>query len=93
MFDGLGDTADDIAHQLNTLGLRGVRNAVRFLNPVVRYCQTKLPRVRDVDVIIGHALRITHLDGATTEIPLPDAVIEFMALFNEGEYPMLELPE
>ena len=38
----LGNTADDVATALQAQGIKGVRNAARYLNPLVRYVQGQL---------------------------------------------------
>src|SRR6202171_5716758 len=42
ILSGIGSTADEIAATLRGIGIHGARNTVRFLNPVVRYCQNHL---------------------------------------------------
>lgn len=93
MFDQLGATADEVAVSLTTLGIKGVRNSVRFLNPIVRYAQTQFSKTHELDVMKGNKLRIVLPDGTEQEEPLPKAVLNFLAAFNRGAYPELELPD
>ena len=88
----LGSSADEVAESLRRHGVRGVRNTVRFLNPVVRYARTRLPDARDLDVIGGEALRIALPNGTRREEPLPAGVRAFLGAFDRGAYPDLALP-
>jgi len=92
MFDCIGNTADEIAQKLIALKLRGARHAVRFLNPLVRYCLAQLPHIMDANVMTGETLQIVHLDGKSVEIALPRAAMDFLVAFDGGEYPELEMP-
>src|SRR5262245_61971154 len=53
MFDQLGHSADEVAASLKSLGIKGVKHTVRFLNPIVRYVLTKISGTKDVDVVSG----------------------------------------
>ena len=87
----MGDTEDAIAATLRASGVQGVRNAVRFLNPVVRYAQNALRLDNlDADMMTGKTLRVQGF--MDREIILPLAVRAFMDAFNRGVYPDLELP-
>jgi hypothetical protein len=87
----MGSSADEVAATLRATGVQGVRNAVRVLNPIVRYIQNTLRRDNlDADVMTGKTFRI-HGVG-TNEVVLPRAVIAFLDAFNRGEHPDLELP-
>ena len=57
MLDELGGTPDAVAEVLRAAGIRGVRNTVRFLNPVVRYARKFLPDAQGIDLIQGDRLR------------------------------------
>ena len=92
MLDRLGNSPDDVADALRQAGIRGVRNTVRFLNPVVRYAQAQLPRARDMDLIDPWRLRIVFANGFVNEVPVPDAVRGFLERFHRGRYPDLEMP-
>lgn len=89
----LGDTADEVTQALRKNGVKGVRNTVRFMNPVVRFVQTQL---RDdalhMHVVLGDMLHLIFPNGQSQVIPLPRPVIDFLAAFNRGDYPDLELP-
>jgi hypothetical protein len=91
---GMGDTADEVAATVRAKGVQGVRNAVRLLNPVVRYIQNTLRNDNlDLDVTTGKTIRFK--SGSivrTQEMPIPEPVRQFMEAFNRGAYPDLELP-
>ncbi len=92
MFDQLGRTPDAVADALRVLAIKGVRNTMRILNPIVRYAATQLPDARSIDLILGDRLRIEFASGETTKVAVPDAVLRFLELFHRGEYPDLEMP-
>jgi hypothetical protein len=95
ILEQLGNTADEVAATLRVKGVQGVKNTVRVLNPIVRHVQNAM-RIDnlDADVMTGTSLRI-HSNSAATkhEVPLPQAVRDFMEAFNRGTYPDLELPK
>ena len=91
MLEELGRTPDEIADSLRARGINGVRNTARFLNPIVRYASTVTTDVYGIDLTQGDRLRIVFADGRTTEVPVPDAVLEFLDLFHRGQYPDLEM--
>jgi hypothetical protein len=73
--------------------VQGVRNAVRILNPIIRYMQVvMLIDNLDADMMTGKTLRI-HGGAKKQEVALPQAVMDFMNAFNRGVYPDLELPK
>jgi len=88
----LGDRPDEVAGVLKGKKIQGVRNAVRMLNPIVRYVQAVLPDPQDVDVIEKGVLRITFRNGTVEHVALPAAVQGFLDAFNRASYPDLELP-
>ena len=92
MLDVLGRTPDEVAEALHVRGINGVRNTVRILNPIVRYITAQLPEVRAADLILVDRLRIVFASGETTEVPVPQAVLEFLEMFHRGAYPELEMP-
>jgi hypothetical protein len=92
MLDALGRTPDEVADALRVRGIQGVRNTVRILNPVVRYVTAQLPEARAADLILVDRLRIVFASGEVTEVPVPEAVLEFLAMFHRGAYPDLEMP-
>lgn len=98
LFAGLGSSADEIAATLSATNVRGVRNTVRYLNPIIRYLQDQL-RTDDYTMDIWTAdashyvLRINAPDGSKEEIALPAVVKDFLDAFNQGAYPHLELPD
>ena len=89
----LGVTADDVAASLKAQSIQGVRNAARFLNPVVRHVQAQL-RMDEykLDLTQPNTLRLTLPDGAQVKTPLPVAVKQFLDAFDRGAYPELEMP-
>jgi hypothetical protein len=93
LLSGLGDTASDVAVNLRASNVSGVRNTARFLNPIVRYCQSWLRRDdHSLDITQPGTLRIAFPDDSTLEVPLPPAVQEFLTAFNNGQHRDLELP-
>jgi hypothetical protein len=92
MLDALGNSPDNIAHSLRARGIKGVRNTVRFLNPIVRYAYSITTNVYGIDIIQKDKLRIIFADERVTEVPVPHAVLEFLDLFHRGRYPDLEMP-
>jgi hypothetical protein len=88
----LGQTTDEVANALRVKGIRGVRNTVRFLNPIIRYAEEELQEVKSLDLIPGTMLRMQMPNGTRIEVELPTAVLEFLNVFNRGGYPDLELP-
>lgn len=78
---------------LRNLGIKGVRNTVRMLNPIVRWYRQKRGE--------SGLTSITHLDGHHLHIPasrgqdkvqLPAAIKQFLDAFDRGDYPDLEEP-
>ena len=92
MLDELGRTPGDVADSLRATGIRGVRNTVRFLNPVVRYVHSKLSDIYGIDLIQGDRLRIVFANGQTAEEVVPEPVLQFLERFHQGQYPDLEMP-
>jgi len=89
----LGTTPDEVAAALQARRVQGVRNAVRFLNPIVRYLQHLLRLDSAVlDVIPGDRVRMHFEGGRKAAVPLPESVWRFLDGFNRGDYPELELP-
>jgi len=92
MLEQLGSTPDAVADSLRAAGIKGVRNTVRFLNPVVRYVRTQIPDVYGIDLILGDRLRIVFATGERTEEAVPEPVQRFLEGFHRGQYPDLEMP-
>jgi hypothetical protein len=92
MLDVLGRTPDEVADALRVRGIQGIRNTARFLNPIVRYAHTVITDVYGIDLTQGDRLRIVFANRDVTEVPVPDAVLEFLDLFHRGHYPDLEMP-
>jgi hypothetical protein len=93
ILSGLGGSADAVAATLRDAGIRGVRNTVRFLNPIIRYCLARL-RLDDyaLDVTQRDVMRMVLPGGKHERVPLPDAVKQFLDAFNRGAHPELEVP-
>lgn len=93
----LGNTSEEVAAALETAGIQGVKNTVRYLNPIVRYVQAKL-RLDDFGLDLMqrdgrrvHTLQLSLPSGPSQEAELPAPVREFLEAFNRGEHPGLEL--
>lgn len=91
----MGKTGDDVAAFLRANSCRGFMRGGGFPNPPVRY----LYRRFDDGVLHLSALTpsrwgtlvLHRIDGRFEEIALPVAIAEFLELFQEGEFPDLEL--
>jgi hypothetical protein len=92
MLEGLGSTPDEVADTLRAAGIKGVRNTVRFLNPIVRYAHTITADVYGIDIILGDRLRIVFATKREVEVAVPEAVLRFLDRFHQGCYPDLEMP-
>jgi hypothetical protein len=92
MLEELGGTPDEVAEALRAAGIKGVRNTVRFLNPVVKYAHSKVSDVYGIDLIQGDRLRIVFANGQVTEVAVPEPVLRFLENFHRGQYPDLEMP-
>ena len=90
----LVSSPDEVAQTLRFEGILGVRNAVRTLNPIVRYVQGRLRQdAHSLDIVAGNTLRVRYFDGRpAAETMLPDAVSALLAAFNGGAFPDLEMP-
>jgi hypothetical protein len=93
MLNQLGGTASAIASTLNEKGIKGVRHTARFLNPIVRYLRTQLPADVTLELRPRGIIRVMVWDGAQEEVMVPDAIQKFLAAFDAGEFPELELSE
>ena len=92
----LGNTADAVALTLKGNAIKGTRNTIRHLNPIVRFVQHHL-RMDDYHLHLEqrapdepYVLCLTMAESKE-ETALPRAVQEFLASFNQGAYPELEL--
>src|SRR4051812_9007480 len=89
----LGQTPDEVAESLRAEGVQGLRNAARFMNPVVRWVMRGAElSPAHVDLTQGDRLSVRPPGGGRAEVPLPPAVHQFLAEFDGGKYPDLELP-
>jgi hypothetical protein len=93
----LGRRADQVAATLHANGIKGVRNTVRHLNPIVRFSQLHI-RLDDYGLDVTHGdgmakytLRLILPNGKEEDAPLPEPVREFLDSFNKGAYPQLEV--
>ncbi len=77
----LGDTTEDIARNLQLLRLQGRRNNP-LTCPVSRYL--RLCGIRRPSVSMSNIM----YEGSQI-LPTPDAVSEFVRLFDAGKYPQL----
>jgi hypothetical protein len=91
LLKSLGSSADKVAATLRKEGVQGVRNTARFLNPIVRFVQAHI-NAEEFDVIPRDKLRVRYAGGKKEEVPLPKSVLTFLARFDKGHYPDLELP-
>src|SRR5690242_924201 len=92
ILESLGDTPDAVADTLRSAGVKGVRNTVRFLNPLVRFVQANITDGANLDVIKGDTLRVRFVSRIKEEAALPPAVRAFLDNFNRWLYPDLEMP-
>jgi len=88
LLEELGTTPGEVAASLKANGVQGVRNAVRFLNPIVRHVQGRA-RVDawSLDLMQRDKLRLTFVGGRKEETLITEAVRLFLDAFNRGEYP------
>ena len=75
MLEELGNTAAEVADVLRAKGIQGVRNTVRFLNPICRYAQTQVANTQGIDLIKVDRLRIVFANGHVTETEVPGPVL------------------
>ncbi len=92
MLERAGASRDQVADAFMTCGILGVRNAVRMLNPVVRFVQKSVEPNVLLNLMNPRSLRMIFPDGTVAQANVPQAVYEFLEAFNEGRYPQLELP-
>jgi hypothetical protein len=98
----LGQTADEVAGVLRASGCRGFRNG-SFPSPVIRYAYRKFD-AGSLELVYSAVLKPDNstalepnklylylLDANREEMRLPAAVAEFLARFDEGSYPDLNL--
>ena len=91
ILQNLGESSEAVAAALKSKDIRGVRNTVRFLNPIVRLIEKSIQASHvSIDLMEPNMLRITLQDGGTVEVGLPPAVREFLVAFDHGVYPDLE---
>jgi|HubBroStandDraft_6_1064221.scaffolds.fasta_scaffold259105_3 hypothetical protein len=89
----LGQTPEAVANCLRAGGVQGVRNAARYLNPIVRLVLDKTNlNSFVVDLIQRDRLRIRLAGGEQVVVLLPPPVQRFIADFDNRKCPYLELP-
>jgi hypothetical protein len=91
----LGSTVDEVAQALRVSGCRGFRNGT-FPSPIIRYAYRRFDGGSLVLVYSAPAMKPTRLylyrpNGSRDEILLPVPVTDFLALFDDGHYPDLDL--
>jgi hypothetical protein len=90
---GLGGTAEEVAASLARENVKGVRHAVRILNPLVRFLHLRMAvEAVALDVIQPDRVRVTLGQGRYAEVPIPEPVRRFLEAFNAGRHPALESP-
>jgi len=81
-----------VAETLRAKNVKGVRNTVRFLNPLIRHIQLCLQNeTLDMDLILRDRLRIIVPRDQRHEAAIPQPVLDFLVAFNSGCYSDLEL--
>lgn len=91
VLEQMGRSGAAVASTLRASHVLGVRNAVRVLNPIVRYVQNTMRLDNlDADVMTGKTFRVHGNKGQ--EVVLPQVILDFLDDFNRGAYPELELP-
>ena len=92
----LGQSPDEVARELRASGCRGFRTG-SLPSPVIRYVYR---RFDEGSLVLVYSLSsffkpdklyLYTANGEREEIPLPAAVAEFLALFDTGAYPDLDL--
>jgi hypothetical protein len=92
LLDDLGHDTDAVANTLRSHEVRGIRNAVRQLNPICRYIQKNGVGITQATIQARELLILTFSDERRQEVQLPAAVRDFLAAFDRGLYPDLILP-
>lgn len=91
----LGQTPDEVAEVLRANGCRGFQSG-NYPSPVIRYVYRQfdegtLVLVYSHPTLKPSKLLLYTLDGRTLEVLLPVPVADFLALFDDGAYPDLDL--
>jgi hypothetical protein len=96
---GMGKTGEDVASCLRADNCRGFKLGTGgFPTPLIRYLYRRFDdgvlQLGSFPHRIGWGTLILHrIDGSHERIALPIAVAEFLELFQEGEFPDLELKD
>jgi hypothetical protein len=90
----LGQTPDGVAQVLRASGCRGYRCG-SLPSPVIRFAYRRFDAGR-LELVYSAPgkpgrLYLYQKDGNREELPLPTAIAEFLALFDAGAYPDLDL--
>jgi hypothetical protein len=88
----LGDSPDAVAEALTEWEAWGARPLARSSNPVVRFVWSLFPDALAVEVAAKGRLRLALPQKAEVKVSLPQAVREFLAFFEQGDYVWLERP-
>jgi hypothetical protein len=92
----LGQAPEGVAAMLRASGCRGFQRG-NFPSPVIRYAYRQFD---DGNIVLVYSpppelrpakLYLYRLDGRREELSLPSAVAEFLARFDAGAYPDLDL--
>jgi hypothetical protein len=93
----LGDTPQTVAAKLKANGVKGVRNTLRHLNPIVRYVERQL-LLDDYQLSLEQPkvdsqlmLLLVLPNGESQETMVKGAIKQFLDGFNRGDFPDLEL--
>ena len=93
----MGKTGEDVAACLRVNNCRGFMLGKGSPDPLTRYIYRKFDDGQISIHITGRlkwgTLVLHRTDRAREEIPLPSPVSEFLELFEEGEFPDLELKD
>jgi len=92
LLDDLGQDADAVADTLRSQEIKGIRNAVRQLNPICRYIRKNAVGITQATIRSKELLVLTFSDERRQEVQLPAPVRDFLAAFDQGAYPDLTLP-
>jgi hypothetical protein len=92
LLDDLGHDADAVANALRSQEIRGIRHAVRQLNPICRYIQKNAVGITQATIRSKELLVLTFSDERRQELQLPAGVKDFLVAFDRGAYPDLILP-
>jgi hypothetical protein len=92
----LGKAPDEVAEVLRASGCRGYRSGY-FPSPIIRFAYRRFD-AGSLELVYSAPRKPERLylykhDGIRAELPLLDPVAQFLALFDEGAFPDLDLGE